>query len=297
MIRPALASIALSFACSAVALPPAERVRFDSLDRAGDGAVRIEALFYKPEGTMPEGGWPAVIALHGCGGIYSEIQSRRDEPNARHAKRAEALLASGYAVVFPDSFRSRGIEQICTSRADQRAVTAARRRLDALGALAWLGSRSDVAKDRIALLGWSHGGSTVLATINAGDGVVASATERIPIRAAVAFYPGCTPSAQSEQWRTSTPTRILIGAADDWTPAKPCEALDARAKERNWPLQTTIYEGAYHGFDAPGGRVRLRDDVPGGVNPGRGVHVGPDPKAREDADRRVDAFLAERLRR
>jgi dienelactone hydrolase len=297
MIRLAFACIAAGLAYTALALPTPERVRFDSLDRDGDGAVRIEALLYKPDGKAPEGGWPAVIALHGCGGLYSGVKSRRDEPSERHAARAEAMLAAGHVVLLPDSFRSRGLEQICTSRVDQHAIPAARRRLDALGALAWLRSRTDIALDRIALLGWSHGGSTVLATIDASDPIVARLTAQDGFRAAVAFYPGCTASMRSERWRPSAPTRILIGAADDWTPAQPCEALSARAKARGWPLQTTIYEGAHHGFDAPGGRVRLRNDVPGGVNPGRGVHVGPDPKAREDANRRVDAFLIERLAR
>lgn len=91
------------------------------------------------------------------------------------------------------------------------------------------------------------------------------------------------------------PERVLIGGADDWTPPAPCAALAARAGEHGWPLETTVYPGAHHGFDAPSGRVRLRVDVPNGVAPGKGVHVGPDPAARADANRRVDAFLREQL--
>jgi dienelactone hydrolase len=52
-----------------------------------------------------------------------------------------------------------------------------------------------------------------------------------------------------------------------------------------------VYAGAYHGFDAPGGRVVHRLDVSNGVVPGAGVHVGPDPAARADANDRVEAFL------
>jgi hypothetical protein len=39
----------------------------------------------------------------------------------------------------------------------------------------------------------------------------------------------------------------------------------------------------------------VRTDVPNGVNPGRGVHVGPNPAAREAANASVRAFLRQRL--
>ena len=97
-------------------------------------------------------------------------------------------------------------------------------------------------------------------------------------------------SAIAQDWPTK-PVRILIGEVDDWTPAKPCAELASLARERGWPLETTVYEGAHHGFDAPSGRVRHRANVPNGVVPGAGVHVGPDPAARADASRRMDAFL------
>jgi len=41
----------------------------------------------------------------------------------------------------------------------------------------------------------------------------------------------------------------------------------------------------------------VRTDVPNGVHPGQGVHVGPDPAAREDANRKLAAFLREMLAR
>jgi hypothetical protein len=52
------------------------------------------------------------------------------------------------------------------------------------------------------------------------------------------------------------------------------------------------YEGAHQGFDgtAP---LRLRRDVPNGVNPGRGVHVGAHPEARAAARARLERSLRE----
>lgn len=155
MLRSTLATVALALLChTALALPTPERVQFDSLDRDGDRPIRIEALLYKPSGDVPAAGRPAVIALHGCGGLYSTVKGRRDRPSPRHAARAEAMLAAGYVVLFPDSLTARGLDQTCTIRASERVLTAARRKLDALGALAWLASQPGIARERIALLGW-----------------------------------------------------------------------------------------------------------------------------------------------
>ena len=41
---------------------------------------------------------------------------------------------------------------------------------------------------------------------------------------------------------------------------------------------------------------RMPIDVPNGVNPGDGVHVGSNPAARDKANAKVRAFLLERLR-
>lgn len=296
VLRAAVGVLAMH-AVIASALPPPERVRFESLDRSNDRPVVIDAMLYRPSGADPKR--PAVIALHGCGGLYRSDPAHRDQLTARHASHADAWLNAGYVVLLPDSFRSRGIDEVCTVKASERTVNPTKRKLDTLGALRWLAEQPGIARERIALAGWSMGGSTALATINGGDTDVAAFVAKraaLPFfRAMVAFYPACAPSLRSERWRPLAPTRVLIGEADDWTPAEPCVALAAKARERDWSLETKVYKGAYHGFDAPSGRLVHRADVPGGVTPGRGVHVGPDPEAREDANRRVREFLRERL--
>lgn len=282
-------------------LPAPEYVRFPAVVAEGAAPIAIDALYYRPAGAAPAQGRPAVVAMHGCGGLYRTTKGGERELTGRHRARAEALIAAGYAVLFPDSLGSRGMVELCTVRFAERTLTAAGRRGDALGALQWLAAQPGIAGDRIALVGWSHGATTTLASIDAADALVKAFRERpgTPpfFRAAVAFYPGCSVAARSDRWQPATAVRILIGAADDWTPAAPCEALGARARERAWPLETIVYPGAYHGFDAPSGKVRLRTDVPNGVAPGKGVHVGADPAAREDANRRVDAFLRAALSR
>jgi dienelactone hydrolase len=248
---------------------------------------------------VPKGGRAAVIALHGCGGLYSSAKARRDQLSERHAAQADALLAKGYVVLFPDSFGPRGLREVCTTRAGERTIRAAQRRLDALGALAWLGRQADVDPARIALLGWSQGGTTTLAAVNAGDAQVAAfrAASGAPpfFRTAIAFYPGCTVSLRDARWKPATALAILIGSADDWTPSEACEQLGRRGREAQWPLDVTVYAGAHHGFDGPGEEVRHRRDVPNGVRPGEGVHVGAHPRSRELANAKVAAILRQAL--
>jgi dienelactone hydrolase len=84
------------------------------------------------------------------------------------------------------------------------------------------------------------------------------------------------------------PLLVLVGEADDWTPAVPCRDYAARAGR----VELVAYPGAHHGFDDPASRVRQRTGL-GFTADGSGrAMVGTDPAARADAIRRVTAFLA-----
>jgi len=240
-----------------------------------------------------------VIALHGCGGMYSIVKSRRNELTIRHRTMAELLTGEGYAVLFPDSFRSRGREEICKQALRDRTITVSQRRLDTLAALAYLQERSDIAADRIAVLGWSHGGSTVLYTDNAKSSAVQHFREggEAPFfRAAIAFYPGCYDSANArEGYAPAAPLLMLVGGVDDWTSPQPCVALAERIRRVSQPIEMVVYPDTYHGFDGPDSQGRMHLDVPNGVHPGHGVTVAVNRGAREDAYRRVKAFLRDAL--
>jgi dienelactone hydrolase len=277
-------------------------VSFASVDRDASGApVMLRGVLLLPATPPPPGGYPAIVALHGCGGMYSARGGHKQELAERMALRADLFLAEGYAVLLPDSFSARGRREVCTIKTGERTVNAPRRKLDALGALAYLATRREIARGRVALVGWSHGGSTVLQTINVRDPDVAAfigRPESPPFyRAAVAFYPGCrVPLQAGDRWRPGPPTRVHIGELDDWTPAEPCVELGAVEAAREDDFKVYTYADSYHAFDSPTGKVILRIDVPNGVHPGEGVHVGPNPEARKLANARVHVFLDQHLR-
>ena len=260
------------------------KVTLPSLDAPGGTPVVLDGHWFAAPGTAPA---PAMVLMHGCGGAYDS----RGRLGERYTGMAARLNALGVHVLVTDSFGPRHEKQICTQRTGQRRIDQSQRRRDALGALRWLAARPDVDASRLGLLGWSNGGSTVLAALNLRHREVAAAQVRPSL--AVAFYPGCE-AEHARGFEPSAPLLMQLGEADDWTPAAPCKAL-AAAVRKGPPPQWDSYEGAHHGFDgaAP---VRHRADVPNGVSPGQGVHVGANPAARDASALRLASFIHETWR-
>jgi dienelactone hydrolase len=236
---------------------------------------------------------PAVILLHGCGGFFDG--AGRLVPRTR---RYAALLANeGWHVLALDSYGPRGERSVCVPKPGRRRITQLQRRRDTLGALAWLGRQPEVDAERIALLGWAAGGSTVLAATNAQHPEVKEAPR--PPKAAVAFYPGCEVELR-RSYAASARLLLLLGGADEAAPAEHCLDL---VKADPAMVEAKVYDGASHGFD----RVRTSSPVPGptpgspaATNAKVGAAMAPPPTAEEVAARRdsvqaVQAFLRREL--
>ena len=190
-------------------------------------AETIDAYLSRPEGA---GRFPAIVYLHGCGGLSTTTRHRV----------ADLMTGSGYVTLAVDSFATRGIAEAC-DRDMQR------RQGDALGALRYLSGLSFVDPDRIVLVGASQGGGIGLQIASAR----AADPEPAKFRAVVAYYPPCRVAA--EQLRI--PALILIGDVDDWTPAGDCERWMRRRAGKGAPVKLVVYPGAYHAFDNPSGMI------------------------------------------
>ncbi len=256
-----------------------ERVSFPSLDGAGNAPLVLTGVWF-PVAASPA---PAVALFHGCGGAFD----RRGELSRRMREYAPLFNRAGYHVLIVDSLTPRYETELCTQRVGKRRVTQSNPRLDALGAVAYLAERADVDAKKIGLVGWSNGGSTMLAATNMRHRDVATA--QVQPAFAVAFYPGCEADLK-RGYEATAPLLMLVGQSDDWTSAGPCRVL---AREASGPKpEIEGYAGAYHGFDSDA-PVRLRKDVPNGVNPGQGVHVGGNGAAWRASQQRLLKFLSE----
>lgn len=114
-----------------------------------EGSLNLTGRLTKPERNGP---FPAIVLLHGCGGI----QSRRDH------RWADRLSGWGYVTLQVDSFRPRGLSSVCTYSGTDVLDIVQKRVGDAYDAKRYLVGLPFVDRNRIAVMGWSHGGRTTL---------------------------------------------------------------------------------------------------------------------------------------
>jgi dienelactone hydrolase len=221
----------------------------------------LPVTIYRPAGAGP---FPFVVLLHGCGGL-------KHEASWTHWVRpwADLFRAHGIGTAVVDSFGPRGVDQVCTGNL---AAWAVRRADDAYSTQAWLAEQPYVDAQRIAVMGMSNGGRTVLAALRT--------TPQRPERfaAGVALYPGCQTDVSSNFY---APLLVLIGHADTVTPARFCEQMQATQPVSAPELRLVVYPRGPHTFD-----MRLPERTV------LGMRLGYDPQADADARRQVIAFLA-----
>ena len=285
-----LALLASLAACTVAADAIAqEKVRFASLDgKDGNVPTQLDGYLFRPGKPGPA---PAVVFLHGCGGLISSISHKI---MSRETDWAGKLNAAGIAVLMVDSFTSRGSGEMC-SRTGFKEWLYLRRPADAYGALTYLQTLPQVMPDRIGMIGWSNGGGAVLFALGRRNSGKPASFAGPGFRAAIAFYPGsCSLQRMGSDWTPKIPLLILTGQEDVWTPAGPCKELVDRATERGAPVEFHAYTGAHHDFDWPG--LKRRELPAYTTRAGVVPIVGEDPAARADAVERVRKFLAARLR-
>lgn len=261
-----------------------EWMEFPALKEFNGKPVTLIGRLYRPAGSGP---FPALVLLHGCGGMYSS----QGDLTPSYRRWAELLTEAGYVALLVDSFNPRGQWAICDQQ--KRTILQSRERVeDAYAALRWLNQQPFVASGRIGLLGWSNGGTGTLYSMRPKSRLDPG------FRAAVAFYPGCRALARATPpYQPYAPVMILSGEADDWTPAAPCVQLVAAAQAAGAPVSIVTYPGAHHSFDRINSPVRYRPNVRNLNKPDRlGATVGEQPQAREDAIRRTVEFFARTLK-
>ena len=292
---PILLTVIVAQACSAgiptpgsTSAPIRDTVRFASLDAtATQPATMLDGYLFRPAGTGPH---PALVFLHGCGGLIS----RSGSIQTREADWAARLTALGYVVLMVDSLTPRDQGEMCSQSGFKLPIYLSRPK-DLYAALRYLQAQPYVRPDRIGAMGWSQGGGTILLGIRA-DSLGRPADARQPdFRAAVAFYPGsCRDRAHRVPWTSAIPLLVLLGESDNWTALEPCKAFVAGAVGRGSPVEMHVYPGAYHDFDWP--NLPMRSLTAYRTAAGVVPITAMDPAAREDALRRVPDFVAKHLR-
>jgi len=233
----------------AVSIPPI------AVERSRMPDEPIPAVLKLPAGKGP---FPAIIVLHGCGGL-----------GASQLVWAERLNRWGYAALIPDSFTPRGVSRVCEP--DAQGLVTIRDRVGDIGsAAAWLRTQPTIRPRHIGVLGLSHGGATAVL-----------ATEQryadFGLRAAIDYDGPCV----DPEVHGDVPILVLAGEADDWGhPARRC--LDyAHVVGSGEVINVVVYPGVYHAFDNP--------EMPRTVSNGHVMEYNR--AAAQDSEAKVRDFL------
>ncbi len=209
--------------------------------------------------TKPDGGgtFPAIILLHGSIGF-----------DKHYDDWAERLASWGYVSLLLDTFGPRGQ----SSLSDPPSTRAQ----DICYAKSYLSELPFVDPKRIGIIGWSHRGSTALATLCIR---FSSHQKEYPFRAVVTFYPYCFRTLADLDF----PLLILSGELDDGCPSTLCMERMPRQRTHN-KVTLKVYPGAYHGFDIEGIDTSYMDH-----------RFRYNPTAAANSIVRVKTFLAKHL--
>jgi dienelactone hydrolase len=269
-------------ASSADELP--QRVTFAS----ADGQTTLVGYLFGPEGPH-SARMPAVVMMHGRAGAYSSAANGKYDASTlsrRHQEWGRIWARQGYLALLVDGFGPRGyphgFPRFSYDTRPEALNEVTVRPLDAYGALAYLRTRRDVAGDRIALQGWSNGGSAALATMSRTAPGINSPTPATGFRAALVFYPACGLKGQfNDGILPYAPVRVFQGSADEEVSPRHCAELVAKSRALGGDIAFHLYPDATHDFDDPSPAHQDND---------------ANAMATQDAIARATEFLARALR-
>ena len=133
----------------------------------------IARLYLPDPAVHGPGPYPIVVFLHGSGGLWSNDTipaniTANNAPASQFRDWGNLLVGLGYAALFPDSYNPRGIATNFEGRRphhdpdedDALCSPNYERPKDVVAALEYLVSRADIDRERVALIGFSHGAQT-----------------------------------------------------------------------------------------------------------------------------------------
>ena len=176
---------------------------------------------------------PAVIVLHGAGGVFEH-----------YFEAADLLNEMGIAAFVVDSFEMRGISAADIAKKVFHSYSI--RISDAYAALELLSTHPKIDKSRIAVLGYSHGARVALFV--ASEKIRWSfIADDLRFAASIAYYPPCSLQSKNIDF-TDTPVLMLLAEKDNMAPIEPCLDYVQRIKDSGTEVEAIVYKGAHHGF-------------------------------------------------
>lgn len=180
---------------------------------------------------------PAVILVHGSGGISGSIDSW-----------SQQLNSLGVATFIPDSFTARGI---VSTVADQDQLGRLATTIDAYRALELLAKHPRIDPARIAVMGFSRGGQAALYSSLKRLYRMHGPAGGVEFAAYITLYANCGTTYVDDTDVADKPIRMFHGVADDYVPVAPCRTYVERLRAKGKEVSLTEYADSHHVFDSP----------------------------------------------
>lgn len=195
--------------------------------------------------TGADGPVPAVLMFPGCGGV----QPLQDV-------YAQAAHQSGWAAITVDSHGARGINRlgarllVCTAL----RMRGAERAGDVFAALEMARADPRLDADRMAVIGWSHGGWAILdaMAIAANDEGPQASARLDGVEAAILLYPYCgfLSKADTGSIGADIPVTMTVVGRDRVVSAQACRDLAAARRAEGSDITLIEEPDLTHAFDA-----------------------------------------------
>lgn len=202
--------------------------------------AKARLTWYAPRGASARERAPAVVLLHGAGGVS----------HARENTYAAQLAQMGIGAVVVDVFGAR--RELATSFVDRVIqITETMALADAYAALTWLKARPEIDARRVALWGFSYGAMSSVFAANAA--VADRLAELYGLGATrfaghIGFYGPCITEFDDPR-TTGAPLLLAWGSGDELIDAGRCEELATQLRGGGSTVNTRVFEGAAHQWD------------------------------------------------
>jgi dienelactone hydrolase len=201
-----------------------------------DPPTEAKGYLFLPEGASAARKVPAIVMIHGSGGIL----------RAREMTYGPQFAKMGVAGLAVDVFGAR--RHIATSYVDRMLrITETMLVADAYAALRYLAGRPEIDPRRVALAGYSYG---ALAAMLAAYAQVAEAfaPEGLRFAAHISYYGPCLSTFEDNR-ATGAPLLLLSASEDKVTDPVRCAEAAKELMAGGARVESVRYDGAYHQWD------------------------------------------------